>query len=120
MSDNNKHKVKIGSAYNLVFTVKDENNQPVDLTGKSVLFTIKKDDVFFAQLSPCSLLDQTTNKGQGYFRVTQAISETFVHKTTYNAEVCVVDGADISFYPNSFSLKDDYIEIFATQSLATP
>lgn len=121
MSNNIKFKIKRGEAKTVTFTVKDSANATVNLTGASVYFTVKRDNEEpIIDLGVCTLANQTTNRGEASYAITDTESLAMVNNS-YKAEICVVDALNNTlFYPNNEKETLDYIQVIVSDSLAQP
>lgn len=118
--DNYTFYIKIGEVgKQLVFWVKDADGAAVDLTGKTVKFTMSKGSEIPVNLGDCVPdADQATNTGKGVY--TFGAEASALRETEYKGEICVIDGATVLFYPNTGTPLKNYITIKATKSLAVP
>lgn len=123
MSDNYKFKLKIGEVgKRLEFTVKDGNGAAVDLTDKTVKFSMSRTigGTPVILLEDCEADgDQTTNTGEGFYEFGTAANG--LTAGNYYGELCVIDGGgNALFYPNEFTDSKNYILIEVSKSLAVP
>jgi hypothetical protein len=118
--NNYKFKMKIGEVgKQIVFYIKDADDALVDLSEKDVFFTMTKGATKIVNLGACvNDEDQTANKGKTVY--TFGAAAATLTAGDYKGEVCVMDGGNPLFYPNSDAAEKDYIKITVTKPLAVP
>jgi hypothetical protein len=119
--DNYKFKIKTGEVgKEIAFYIKDADGALVDLSDKPVYFTVTKGATVIIDLGVCvNDPDQTVNKGKSVYTFT-AEDVGDLAAGEYRGELCVVDGGNPLFYPNSDVKEKDYITIKVTKPLSVP
>jgi hypothetical protein len=124
-------KVKIGEIGKVIeLDVMDAKSKFVDLTGKVVYFTMEKEGVKPVELALCvndsdqserySAQNPSATGNRGLTRYTFGTAVNNLQEGDYHGELCVVDGANKLFYPNSDTPKKDYLIIKVSKPLAVP
>lgn len=118
--DNYTFKMKIGEVgKQITFYIKDADGALVDLTGKTVYFTMAKGSTKIIDLGACAIdSDQTANKGKAVYTFGTEVND--LTTSEHKGEICVMDGGNPLFYPNDSTFVKDYITIKVTRPLAIP